>query len=143
MLVYEVTPGIYKIFSKIASLKTYRHGYFSKQQNETGYFCGMTLYTLWESVYLKCGRYLSFISPQDQISGAGSDSTRLTIIFIFILFSPVSTVSIHSSFPIEQQSYWLKINKNIRNRFRTAALYIILQIFSTIDILFCCFIYFA
>ena len=43
MHVYEVTPGIYKIFSKIASLKTYRHGYFSKQQDETGYFCGMTL----------------------------------------------------------------------------------------------------
>ena len=43
MHVYEVTPGIYKIFSWIASLKTYKHGYFSKQQNETGYFCGMTL----------------------------------------------------------------------------------------------------
>ena len=43
MHVYEVTPGIYKIFSKIASLKTYSTGYFSKQQNETGYFCGMTL----------------------------------------------------------------------------------------------------
>ena len=46
MHVYEVTPGIYKIFSKIASLKTYSTGYFSKQQNETGYFCGMTLYIL-------------------------------------------------------------------------------------------------
>ena len=44
MHVYEVTPGIYMIFSLIASLKTYRHGYFSKQQNETGYFYGMTLY---------------------------------------------------------------------------------------------------
>ena len=43
MHVYEVTPGIYKIFSKITSLKTYSTGYFSKQQNETGYFCGMTL----------------------------------------------------------------------------------------------------
>ena len=43
MHVYEVTPGIYKIFSWIASLKTYSTGYFSKQQNETGYFCGMTL----------------------------------------------------------------------------------------------------
>ena len=43
MHVYEVTLGIYKIFSKIASLKTYSIGYFSKQQNETGYFCGMTL----------------------------------------------------------------------------------------------------
>ena len=43
MHVYEVTPGIYKIFSYIASLKTYSTGYFSKQQNETGYFCGMTL----------------------------------------------------------------------------------------------------
>ena len=42
MHVYEVTPGIYKIFSEIASLKTYRTGYFSKQQNETGYFCGIT-----------------------------------------------------------------------------------------------------
>ena len=27
----------------IASLKTYGTGYFSKQQNETGYFCGKTL----------------------------------------------------------------------------------------------------
>ena len=43
MHVYEVTPGIYKIFSQIASLKTYSTGYFSIQQNETGYFCGMTL----------------------------------------------------------------------------------------------------
>ena len=43
MHVYEVTPGIYKIFLKIASLKTYSTGYFSKQQKETGYFCGMTL----------------------------------------------------------------------------------------------------
>ena len=43
MHVYEVTRGIYKIFSWIASLKTNRHGYFSKHQNETGYFCGMTL----------------------------------------------------------------------------------------------------
>ena len=39
MHVYEVTPGI----SKVASLKTYSAGYFSKQQNETCYFCGMTL----------------------------------------------------------------------------------------------------
>ena len=46
MHVYEVTPCIYKIFSQIASLKTYRYGYFSKQQNETGYFCGMTLYNV-------------------------------------------------------------------------------------------------
>ena len=37
---YEAsTPGIYKIFSWIVSLKTYSTGYFSKQQNETGYFC--------------------------------------------------------------------------------------------------------
>ena len=43
MHVYKVTPGIYKIFSYIASLKTYRHGYFRKQQNETGYFYGKTL----------------------------------------------------------------------------------------------------
>ena len=43
MHVYEVTPGIYKIFSQIASLKTYSTGYLSKQQNETGYFCRMTL----------------------------------------------------------------------------------------------------
>ena len=42
MHVYEVTPGINKIFSKVESLKTYITGYFSKQQNETGYFCGMT-----------------------------------------------------------------------------------------------------
>ena len=51
MHVYEVTPGIYKIFSKIASLKTYRHGYFSKQQNETDYLCGMTLYDSHGLVY--------------------------------------------------------------------------------------------
>ena len=38
---YEFTPGIYKIFSEIASLKT---GYLCKQQNETGYFYGMTLH---------------------------------------------------------------------------------------------------
>ena len=56
MHVYEVTPGIYKIFSKIASLKTYRHGYFSKQQNETGYFCGMTLH------YLKSAKLKNFSS---------------------------------------------------------------------------------
>ena len=43
MHVYEVAPGIYKIFSQNASLKTCRHGYFSKHQNESGYFCGMTL----------------------------------------------------------------------------------------------------
>ena len=43
MHVYEVTPVIYKIFSLIASLKTYSTGYFSEQQNLTGYFCGMTL----------------------------------------------------------------------------------------------------
>ena len=46
MHVYEVTPGIYKIFSWIAFLKTYSTGYFSKQQNETGYFCGMTLHKI-------------------------------------------------------------------------------------------------
>ena len=46
MHVYEFTPGIYKIFSEIASLKTYSTGtgYLSKQQNETGYFYGMTLH---------------------------------------------------------------------------------------------------
>ena len=44
MHVYEVTPGIYKTFSQIASLKTYSPGYFNKQQNVTGYFCGMTLF---------------------------------------------------------------------------------------------------
>ena len=43
MHVYEVTSGIYKIFSWIAFLKTYSTGYFRKQQTETGYFCGMTL----------------------------------------------------------------------------------------------------
>ena len=55
---YEVTPGIYKIFSKIASLKTYRHGYFSKQQNETGYFCGMTLIAY---AHVKSNIYLTWI----------------------------------------------------------------------------------
>ena len=44
MHVYEVTPGVYKIFSLIAALKTYSTCYFINQQNETGYFCGMTLY---------------------------------------------------------------------------------------------------
>ena len=52
MHVYKVTPGIYKIFSLIASLKTYSTGYFSKQQNETGYFCGMTLYLLFGKGYI-------------------------------------------------------------------------------------------
>ena len=28
---------------EVTSLKTYSTGYFSKQQNESGYFCGMTL----------------------------------------------------------------------------------------------------
>ena len=62
MHVYEVTPGIYKTFSQIASLKTYSTGYFSKQQNETGHFCGMTLgnFTLYYSSYFgtpeSCGR---------------------------------------------------------------------------------------
>ena len=43
MHVYEVIPGIYKFIPYIASLKTYSIGYFRKQQNETCYFCGMTL----------------------------------------------------------------------------------------------------
>ena len=34
MHVYDVTLGIYKIFSLIASLQTYSTGYFTKQQNE-------------------------------------------------------------------------------------------------------------
>ena len=46
MDVYDVTPGIYKIFSWIVSLKTYSTVYFRKQQNETNYFCGMTLVVL-------------------------------------------------------------------------------------------------
>ena len=53
MHVYEVAPCIYKIFSKIASLKTYRHGYFSKQKNETGYFCGMTLCIMYHGTFLR------------------------------------------------------------------------------------------
>ena len=43
MHVYEVTPGIYKIFFKIVSSKTGSTGYFSEHPNETDYFCGMTL----------------------------------------------------------------------------------------------------
>ena len=46
MHVYEVIPGIFKIFSEISSFKTYGTGYFRKQQNETCYFCGMTLVTI-------------------------------------------------------------------------------------------------
>ena len=44
MHVYEVIPGIYKFISEVSFFKTYSTGYFRKQQNETGYFCGMTLY---------------------------------------------------------------------------------------------------
>ena len=40
---YKVNPGICKFFPLIYSFKTYGTGYFSKQQNETCYFCGMTL----------------------------------------------------------------------------------------------------
>ena len=46
-----VPPGIYKIFSKIASLKNHRHGYFSKQQNETSYFCEMTLSLYYKNIF--------------------------------------------------------------------------------------------
>ena len=55
MYVYEVTHGIFKIFSLIASLKTYSTGYFSKPQNGTGYFCGMTLLLWNDSIAWKCG----------------------------------------------------------------------------------------
>ena len=34
------------------SLKTYSTGYFRKQQNETGYFCGMTLFQKTEKLKL-------------------------------------------------------------------------------------------
>ena len=62
MHVYEVTPGIYKIFSWIASLKTNRHGYFSKQQNETGYFCGMTLcINTWGTQLNKSAQFFYFL----------------------------------------------------------------------------------
>ena len=46
MHIYEFIPGIYKFFSLIVSLKTYGTGYFRKQQNESSYFCGMTLLKL-------------------------------------------------------------------------------------------------
>ena len=42
MHVYEVIPGIYKFISEVSFFKTYSTGYFRKQQNEIGYFCGMT-----------------------------------------------------------------------------------------------------
>ena len=61
MHVYEVTPGIYKIFSYIASLKTYSTGYFSKLQNETGYFCGMTLDGAFFAMY--CNKKRPFQIP--------------------------------------------------------------------------------
>ena len=77
MHLYEVTPGIYKIFSEIASLKTYRHGYFSKQWNETGYFCGMTLYKL-----IKKKKKLSLFH---YMRGKGN-STFLKYIFICDIF---------------------------------------------------------
>ena len=44
MHIYEVIPGIHKLFSQTSSFKTSNSGYLRKQQNETGYFCGMTLY---------------------------------------------------------------------------------------------------
>ena len=40
---YEVNPCINKFFPLISSFKIYSNGYFRKQQNETGHFCGMTL----------------------------------------------------------------------------------------------------
>ena len=43
MYVYEVIPGAYEFISIISFFKTYSNGYFRKQQNETGYFFGMTL----------------------------------------------------------------------------------------------------
>ena len=44
MQVNEVIPGIYKFISEVFFSKLrYGTGFFRKQQNETGYFCGMTL----------------------------------------------------------------------------------------------------
>ena len=45
MHVYEVIPGIYKFFFLNFFFQNLKHctGFFRKQQNETGYFCGMTL----------------------------------------------------------------------------------------------------
>ena len=43
MHVYEGIIGIYKFIFKVPFFKTYNTGYFRKQQNETGYFCGITL----------------------------------------------------------------------------------------------------
>ena len=51
MHVYEVITVIYKFFPQIFSLKTYSTGYFRKQQDETGYFCGMSLEPLWYVVF--------------------------------------------------------------------------------------------
>ena len=50
MNVYEVIPGIYKFISEVSFFKTYSTGYFIKQLNETGYFCGMTL-----EILISCG----------------------------------------------------------------------------------------
>ena len=43
MYVYETISVIYKFISKVSFFKTYSSGYFRKQQNETGYFCGMSM----------------------------------------------------------------------------------------------------
>jgi len=47
MHVYEVIPCTYEFLSYFFS-KTYSTCYFRKQQNETGYFCGMTLFFIIE-----------------------------------------------------------------------------------------------
>ena len=48
MLVYEVIPCIYKFISSVSFFKTYSTGYFRKQENESGYFCGMTLVVIFQ-----------------------------------------------------------------------------------------------
>ena len=50
MYVYEVIPGAYEFISIISFFKTYSNGYFRIQQNETGYFFGMTLVILKHSL---------------------------------------------------------------------------------------------
>ena len=53
MHVYEVIPGIYNLFPQNFFLQNLCTGYYRKQQNETGYFYGMTLQGNTESRWLE------------------------------------------------------------------------------------------
>ena len=62
MHVNEVIPSIFNFFSYISSFKTYSTGYFRKQQNETGYFCGMTLcINTWSTQLNKSIKFFYFL----------------------------------------------------------------------------------